>query len=137
MTDITVTTKQSQVEKRSWLLSPHGTEPGTTPSCTLDITAFTAGTHYPNGYIPSGIVLGEITATGLFGPYDPAAEDGTETAVGHLFSSLTVNAGSTKVGGAYVVHAFVSRAKLPIASGTAGGLDTAAEADLGHIIYSA
>lgn len=137
MTDITVTTTQSHVEKRSWLLSSHGTEPGTTPSCTLDITAFTAATHYPNGYIPSGIVLGVITATGMLGPYDPAALDGTETAVGHLFGSLTVNTGSTKVGGAYLVHGFVARGKLPIASGTAGGLDAAAEAELGHIIYSA
>ena len=136
MTDITVTTKQSQVEKRSWLLSPHGTEPGTTPSVTLDITKFTAGTHYPNGYIPSGIVLGIVTATGMAGPYDPAASDGTETAVGHLFSSLTVNAGSTKVGGAYLVHGFVRRSKLPLSSGT-GSLDAAAEADLKHVIYSA
>jgi hypothetical protein len=137
MTDITVTTKQSQVEKRSWLLGPHGTEPGATPSCTLDIAKFTAGTHYPNGYIPSGIVLGEVTATGLMGPYNPDGTDGTETAVGHLFSSVTVNPGSTKVGGAYLVHGFVRRSKLPIASGTDGGLDTAAEADLKHVIYSA
>jgi len=137
MTDISVTTTQSHVEKRSWLLSSHGTEPGTTPSCSLDIAAFTEADHFPNGYIPSGIVLGVITATGLYGPYDPAAADGTETAVGHLFGSLTVNTGSTKVGGAYLVHGFVSRAKLPIDAGTSGALDAAAEAELKHIIYSA
>jgi hypothetical protein len=50
---------------------------------------------------------------------------------------VRVTAGPTKVGGAYLVHGFVGRSKLPFASGTAGGLDTAAEAELGHIIYSA
>ena len=137
MTDISVSTKQSHVEKRSWLLSPHGTEPGTTPSGTIGIALFTAGTHYPNGYIPSGTVLGRVTATGLLGPYDDDAVDGRAVAVGHLFSSITVNVGSTKVGCAYLVHGFVGRSKLPFATDATGGLDTAAEADLKHIIYSA
>ncbi|WP_180967250.1 hypothetical protein [Zhihengliuella halotolerans] len=35
-----------------WLASTHGT--GNAPTGTLDIAAFTAGTHYPDGYIPSG-----------------------------------------------------------------------------------
>lgn len=136
MTDITVTTTQSQVENRSWLLSPHGTEPGTTPSVTLDISKFTAGTHYPNGYIPSGTVLGIVTATNMAAPYDPGASDGSETPVGILFSSLPVNPGSTKVGGAYLVHGFVSRKKLPFTTGS-GSLDAAAETALSHIIFSA
>jgi hypothetical protein len=50
-----VQSTQYQVEDRSWLLSPHGTEPGTTPSVILDITKFTAATHFPNGYIKSGM----------------------------------------------------------------------------------
>ena len=37
MTDISVQTTSFQVEKRSWLLGPHGTEPGATPSITLDV----------------------------------------------------------------------------------------------------
>lgn len=137
MTDITVTTKSSFPEKRSWLLSPHGTEPGTTPSVTLDITKFTAADHYPNGFIPSGIVLGIVTATGLAAPYDNAATDGTQTAVGILFGSLPVHTGSTKVSGARLVHGFVSRSKLPIAAGKTGSLDSAGEVDLSHIIFSA
>lgn len=69
MTYIGVETKNQPVDDRSWDLSPHGSEPGTTPSITLDVSAFTAGTHYPDGYFPSGLPLGRITATGLYGPY--------------------------------------------------------------------
>ena len=126
MTDISVTSTPYQVEKRSWLLSPHGTDPGTTPSVTLDVSAFTAGTHYPNGFFPSGLVLGRITATGLYGPYDNAAADGREVAAGILFSAVKVPnvADTTKdVGAAMVVHGFVRLSKLPIALDAAGQTD--------------
>ncbi len=53
-------------EDRSWLGSAHGTT--ATRTITLDVSAFTEGTHYPNGFIPSGTVLSEL-ASGLFGPY--------------------------------------------------------------------
>ncbi len=139
MTDISVVTTQYQSENRSWLLSEHGTEPGTTPGVTLDISKFVAGTHYPNGYIPSGTVIGLVTATGLYGPYDPDGNDGRETATGILFGSLPVRTGSTKVGGAQVVHGFVAETKLPFASaavGTEGRLDAAAKADLPLIHFA-
>lgn len=134
MTDISVQTTAFQVENRSWLLSPHGTDPGTTPSITLDVSAFTAGTHYPDGFFRSGLALGRITATGLYGPYDNAAVDGREVAAGLLFSSTKVpnTADTTKdVGAAMVVHGFVSLAKLPIA------LDAAGQADLRLIHFAA
>lgn len=69
MTYIGVQETEYQVEDRSWDLSPHGSEPGTTPSITLDVSAFTKATHYANGYFPSGLPLGKISATGLYGPY--------------------------------------------------------------------
>lgn len=53
-------------EDRSWLGSAHGTE--STVTITLDISAFTANTHYPNGFIPSGTVLARLD-TGIYGPY--------------------------------------------------------------------
>lgn len=139
MTDISVVTTQYQSENRSWLLSEHGTEPGTTPGVTLDISKFDSATHYPNGYIPSGVVIGLITATGLYGPYDPDGSDGRETATGILFGSLPVRTGSTKVGGAQVVHGFVAESKLPFASaavGTEGRLDAAAKVDLPLIHFA-
>lgn len=79
MTDISVHSTAYQVEDRSWLLSPHGTDPGTTPSITLDISGFTSGTHFPNGFIKSGEALAE-TAEGLFIPYvESTTEVGTLT----------------------------------------------------------
>lgn len=134
MTDISVSTTAFQTEKRGWLWGEHGTEPGTTPSITLDISKFTAGTHYPNGYVPSGCVLGKVTATGLYGPYDDTAADGRQVATGLLFGSLPAT-GRVKVGGAQVVHAFVDALRLPFQTGT-GSIDAAAKVDLPLIYWS-
>lgn len=136
MTDISVSTTSFQVEKRDWLIpQPGGIGHGYTPSGTLDVSAFTAGTHYPNGYFPSGLVLGRITATGKLGPYDNAASDGRQTAVGLLFAATKVpnTADTTKdVGCAYVAaFAVVVTAKLP----TGHGLDAAAQTDLARIHF--
>lgn len=123
MTYIGVTSTSYQVENRSWLLGPFGTGPGENPSITLDVSAFTAATHYPNGYFPSGLALGRITASGLYGPYDNAAVDGRETAAGLLFSSVKVpnTADTTQdVGGALLVRGDVNAAKLPLAIDAAG-----------------
>lgn len=90
MTDIGVYTTAVQVEKRSWLLSPHGTDPGTNPSITLDISAFTSTVHYPNGYIPSGCPLAKITATNLYGPYSVTDEVQTVTEGGSGLTSFTL-----------------------------------------------
>ncbi len=64
--DISVTTEEWTVEDRSWLGSRDGTE--FTETITLDTSAFTANTHYPNGYVPSGVVLAKLD-NGLYGPY--------------------------------------------------------------------
>lgn len=134
MTDISVSTTAYQVEKRDWLLSQHGTDPGAMPGVTLDVSTFTAGTHYPNGFFPSGLALGKITASGLYGPYDDAASDGRQTAAGILFSATKVPnpLDTTKdVGAAVLVHGFVSLSKLPIA------IDANGQADLKLIVFSA
>jgi hypothetical protein len=129
MTDISVTKTSYQTEDRSWLASPHGYGPGETPSVTLSIAAFTEGTHYPNGYIPSGTVLGKITASGLYGPYDDAASDGRQTATGILFGSLPAK-DRVKVGGAQLVHGHVTTSKLPFSGATTGAIDAAGKVDL-------
>jgi len=53
-------------------------------SVTLDLSKFTKNTHYPDGFLPSGIPLGKITSGGKYGPYDNAANDGREVCVGFL-----------------------------------------------------
>lgn len=124
-TDISVTSTTSHVEDRSWLLSQHGADH--TPTVTLDIAEFTEGTHYPNGYIKSGTVLGKDSTTGLYGPYSDAAADGRQTAVGILYSSITVGS-AAKVGGAILVHGFVKESKLV-------GIDANGKTDLKNIVF--
>lgn len=134
MTDITVRRTTFQAENRSWLLGPAGTEPGDNPAVTLDVSKFTAGTHYPNGFIPSGTVLGKITSGGKYGPYDPTASDGRQSAAEILFGSLTVN-GATVLAGAGVHKGEVDPSKLPFPSGT-GSLDAAARQQLYLVRFS-
>lgn len=90
MTDISVMRTDYQTEKRDWLLGPHGTDAGATPSIVLDVSAFTANVHYPNGYIPSGTNLAKITASGLYGPYTVSNEVQTLTEGGSGLTSFTI-----------------------------------------------
>ncbi len=140
MTDIGVGSYTTQVEKRAWLLSPHGTGPGENPSGTLDVSTLTQATHYPDGYVKSGLVLARNSATGRLEAYKPLGTNGTDTAVGILYGSVTVpdllNL-ARDVGVAFVIHGYVNPAKLPIAAGATGGgfLDAAAEVDLKLISF--
>jgi hypothetical protein len=115
-------------ENRSWLGSRDGTE--VTQSITLATSTFTEGTHYPDGYVKSGTLLGEITAVGatqgMYGPYDNAASDGRETAVGFLFSSVKMRASGPNVGAAIHWRGVIRAAKLP----TNHGLDANARTEL-------
>ncbi|CAM5386776.1 hypothetical protein SMICM304S_02362 [Streptomyces microflavus] len=60
-------TESFSQDKRDWLQGAHGTD--IVPSVTLDVSKFTAGTHYPDGYVKSGIPLGRITTGQKVGPY--------------------------------------------------------------------
>lgn len=51
----------------TWLGSAHGTETGET--ITLDLSTFDFVSDFPDGYLPSGVCLGLITASGLYGAY--------------------------------------------------------------------
>jgi hypothetical protein len=125
MTDISVSKTSFQVEKLSWLLDRGGFE---AESITLDISSFTAGTHYQNGFIPSGTNLAKITATGLYGPYDDAAVDGRAVFRGHLGTSTKVPnpADTSKDAGAPLVFsAVVKDSNLPFTIDAAGKADVA------------
>lgn len=131
MTDISVVTTNFYAEDRRWLLSQWGQNPGENPSITIDVSAFTAGTHYPNGFIASGEPLGKITATSsgdkiVVGPYDDAAVDGRNVCIGFLHSgvkvpSLTDNTKDTN--GALVKCGFIKEARLPRAIDANGKAD--------------
>lgn len=133
MSDISVRRSTFQTEDRSWLLGPDGVGPGDNPSIVLDVSKF-AGL-YPNGFIPSGTVLGKITAGGKYGPYDPAATDGSQVAAEILFGSVTVGSGATVVAGAGVHKGEVNPAKLPFQTGK-GALNDAARKALFLVRFS-
>lgn len=137
MTDISVRSESFQSENHDWLGSAHGLT--ATKTITLDVSAFTKADHYPNGFIPSGIVLAKITATGLYGPYNNAGAGGLEVAAGLLaFTAKVPNEAVTTVdtGAALLEHGIVIESKLPIAGGTTGSIDAAGKTDLaGRVIF--
>lgn len=114
-----ITTEETYGAGRTWLRSLHGSDMNKT--VTLDLATFTTATHYvaaANGLpnrLKSGLPLGKITASGLYGLYDSAATDGRQTLAGLLDTETAFNTGTTKVGAALRVHGDVDRAKLPIA----------------------
>jgi hypothetical protein len=119
-------------EDRSWLGSAHGTT--ATRSVTLDPALFTKATHYPNGFIPSGVAIAEVTARpGIYGPYDDTKSNGQQVMAGHLFNSTPIRDGQTALVGAPLFeHGFVRVSKLP----TGNGVDAAGRTDMsGKITY--
>lgn len=137
MTDITVSTVTYGASPRSWLLCELDGVAGPVPRAAgvIDFALFTAGTHYPDGYLQSGQVLGRVTATGRLGPYSNAATDGRQVAVGHLYDDVRVPASTSQRASVAVVDCFavVSEPRLP----TGHGLDAAAKADLSRVQYRA
>lgn len=120
-------TESFSQDRRDWLGSEHGTD--TPVGVTLDVTTFTAGTHFPDGYIKSGIPLGKITAGGKYGLYDDTKTDGRQTLVGFLFTGVEVvtRRGATlpSAVGSMLLHCFIREAKLPVAVDAAGKVDLA------------
>lgn len=127
--DLTLRTDTFGMDDQSWLGSRHGTNNAV--PVTLDTSAFTEATHYPDGYFPSGLPLGRITADDTVGPYDGAALDGRESLAGFLLSPIKAPAdGTSDVVGAMLDHGKVVADRLPIAVDAAGQADAA-----GRIIF--
>ncbi|MFE0326339.1 head decoration protein [Streptomyces sp. NPDC058960] len=126
--DLSLKTESFTQDKRDWLGSAHGTDAPV--SVTLDVSTFTQATHYPDGYIKSGIPLGKITASGKYGPYDDTKTDGRQTCVGFLFTAQDVvsprGVVSTSAVGSMLLHCFIKEAKLPVT------IDAAGKTDLGN-----
>src|SRR3712207_464663 len=122
--DLSLRTKNYAQGDQSWLGSVHGTNMCRT--ITLDTSAFTAGTHYPDGFFKSGLPLGVITASGMYGPYDDAAVDGRAVLRGFLYAAVDApDVNTADVQGALYEHGRVVEAKLPIAIDAAGRTDLA------------
>jgi Bacteriophage lambda head decoration protein D len=133
--DLTIRKETLKPADQSWLASAHGTNTGR--SITLDKSAFTAGTHYPDGFFRSGIPLGRITASGKYAPYNNAASDGTEVLAGFLFDAPKAPDGDIDPQGVLFWHGAVIESKIPTnwtlprtAAETAGVADVA-----GRIVF--
>lgn len=113
----------------------NGGEPAMKPvPVVLDKSAFTA--TFADGYVPSGVVLGRLTATGLCVPYSDGAADGSETAIGLLFTAVPYDrdgAAGDDLGAALFTAGEVLEEFLP----TGHGLDANARTDLKHIRFVA
>ncbi|MFF7130430.1 head decoration protein [Streptomyces sp. NPDC008240] len=121
MTIQPVTTTQNLTADRSWLASLHGTD--SVDSITLDMSTFASGTHYvpstdtdiPYSRVLSGIPVGKITASGLYGLYQTGATDGRQNLAGFVFAEVLFAPSQTKVPAALLWHGSVKTAKLPVA----------------------
>lgn len=73
---------------QSWLGSSHGI--ANCRTATLDISAFTAATHYPDGHIPSGTPV--AFSGGMLVPYDgtEATVTGAGILAGFVFTDQAV-----------------------------------------------
>lgn len=77
MTDIAIRTKNTLLQDDQRWIGNGGVPIGTPRSVVLDRSAFDLadGGDFPNGYIPSGVTLAKITATGLYAPYAANASE--------------------------------------------------------------
>lgn len=95
---------------QSWLGSAHGIADCRTE--TIDVSAFTAGTHYPNGFIPSGTPVAKVG--GVLVPYDATegTVDGAGVLAGHIFTDQPV-VGNGDFAAPLLDHGRVKAAKVP------------------------
>lgn len=95
---------------QSWLGSTHGIVDGRTE--LLDISAFTANTHYPDGYIKSGTPVAKVG--GVLVPYDDT--QGTTTNAGVLAGVVLTDqkvVGTNDFAVPVLDHGRIRAAKLP------------------------
>ncbi|AMS02576.1 head decoration [Gordonia phage Yvonnetastic] len=126
MTDIApFVVKEVYSDHQRWIYQDISHQEGRI-NVTLDLSKFTANTHYPKGFLPSGIPLGKVTATGLYGPYDNGASDGREKCEGFLYAFRPVRQGQERTSVAlWVGPGIIKEGELPL-----GALDSAGKTDL-------
>lgn len=126
--DLTVHTDTFSGGDYTWLGSAFATN--STKSATLNASLFTTGTHAPNGYYPSGLPLGKVTSTGLYGPYTPGASNGTQNLAGFLMGDVRLSASAGNVQGAVLETGIVNVSKIPIIA-----VDATAQGTNTHFVY--
>lgn len=111
--DLSLTTETYGAEDQTWLGSAHATDTGRT--ITIDTETLDTEDHYRHGWIPSGLPVGMVTASGLYGPYDPQAEDGREVLAGFVLASVPgPKESGNPVGASLLDHGRVITGRLPV-----------------------
>ena len=101
----------------------------------FDFATFTHANFTAEGYIKNGCLLGKITASGKYGPYDDTATDGRQTAVCALYDDEALPTDTTRVvTSAAVPHFQCITAGLPYKTGP-GSLDANGRVDLRLVIF--
>lgn len=116
MTDFSITNSATGGKQDTrWRASAHG-ESSARPG-QLDPTTVTVAFKDTDGRAPSGLALGQITASKLYGPYDSTASDGRETLAGYLNDNEAVDVKTgSKPTIAVLVHGIIKASALPIAA---------------------
>lgn len=98
-----------------WLRSSHGVKmPGTASLTSL------ASVINSDGKIPSGVGVGVITASGLYGLFDSTASDGREVLAGFTYTDVSAwnSKGAVLASGkapiSVLVHGHIKRSVLPV-----------------------
>ena len=132
MTDFQITSRATGVKQNTrWRWSAHG-ESSARPG-QLDPTTIT-GAHLVDGRVPSGLALGQITASKLYGPYDSTATDGREKLAGYLNDNEGVEApAGSKPTIAVLVHGIIKASLLPIAAQRAAVLTADASGSFTYV----
>lgn len=106
-----LTTESFGSGDQSWLGSAHGISNARTE--TIDISTFTAGTHFPDGYIRSGTPVAKVG--GVLVPYD--ALETTVTGAGILAGFVLFDqkvSGTADFPAALLDHGRVKASKVPV-----------------------
>ena len=90
---------------QSWLGSTHGIANARTE--TVDISAFTPATHYPNGYLPSGTAVNAANEGGVV-PFTGAAGQ----QLGFILTDQTV-VGTADFPAPVLRHGIINIGRLP------------------------
>jgi hypothetical protein len=122
--DLGPTVTSIVTDETDWDASSEGDD--STRTIKLDASAFTANTHYPNGYLLSGICLAKNTSTGMYGPYVNAGANGTGTPLGFLFKRVKCTGSTARPAGVLKWEGVVKTSGLP----TGHGMDASAKTAL-------
>jgi len=96
----------------SWMLNTDGLDEAI--SGVLDVSSFTAATHYPDGYFPCGLPVNIADRSAVVPWSDTAAAEGDPDPVLAFLKGDFKTDGSEDVDAAFILRGNVKTAKVPL-----------------------